>query len=121
MNPTTNSCLFIQSKTGFDVFDVSLELIRTVRGPIEVIRSHDATLSTQLRKAAASVPANIREGNRRQGRDRLHLWTIAAGSADEVQSHLLVAQAWGYIDDTALQVPLQLVDRVLAMLWRLTH
>ncbi|MEM9490569.1 MAG: four helix bundle protein [Myxococcota bacterium] len=109
------------SKTGFDVFDVSLDLIRAVRRPIEVIRSHDAALSTQLRKAAASVPANIREGNRRQGRDRRHLWTVAAGSADEVQSHLLVAHAWDYVDDQALQKPLQLVDRVLAMLWRLTH
>jgi four helix bundle protein len=65
------------------------------------------------------VPANIAEGNRRAGRDRRHLWHVAAGSADEVCAHLRVAEAWGYVSGGDIAEVLALADRVLAMLWRL--
>lgn len=38
-------------------------------------------LSTQMRKAAASIPANIAEGDgRRSPRDKAHFYTVATGS-----------------------------------------
>jgi hypothetical protein len=46
---------------------------------------------------------------------------VASGSAEEVKAALQVAQAWGYVDGDALNEALALNDRVLAMLWRLTH
>ena len=81
-------------KTGFDALDVSLEWIGELRGVIEQIRKHDADLARQLRKAAASVPLNLSEGRQRRGKDRRYHWSVAAGSAAEAQSCLLVAQAW---------------------------
>jgi len=62
----------------FAAFDVSLELIRSLREVIVRIHRHDPALGTQLRKAAASVPLNLSEGRRRNGADRLHFWRIAA-------------------------------------------
>ena len=45
----------------------------------------------------------------------------AAGSASETRSSLRVAEAWGYItEDSRLPVD-ELLDRIVAMLWRLTH
>jgi four helix bundle protein len=105
----------------FDAFDVSLQLVRSLRQPLKQVQAFDASLATQIRKAAASVPLNLNEGRRRRGGDRLHLWRVAAGSADEVRACLLVAQAWGYLEADALEEPLALLDRVLAMSWRLTH
>jgi hypothetical protein len=131
MNPTTKGAFAVQR---FHVFDVSLELVRSVRGVIEVVGQQDRALAGQLRRAAASVPANIAEGNRRAGRDRRHLWRVAAGSADEVCAHLRrvaagsadevcahlrVAEAWGYVGGREVAEVLALADRVLAMLWRL--
>ncbi len=105
----------------FDAFDVALEMIRRLREPLTAIGERDTSLAQQLRRAAASVPLNLSEGRRRLGRDRVHLWRIAAGSADEVVASLRVAEAWGHVDAASIAPALALCDRVLAMLWRLTH
>ncbi len=105
----------------FDAFDVALEMIRQLREPIATITQRDPALAQQLRRAAASVPLNLSEGRRRSGRDRIHLWRVAAGSADEVVASLRVAEAWGHVDDACIAPALGLCDRVLAMLWRLTR
>jgi len=105
----------------FDAFEISLSLVSSLRPLIDRIKLHDPDLASQLRRAASSVSLNLCEGRRRAGRDRLHHWRIAAGSADEVRASLRVAAAWAYLDSKMLCEPLTLVDRVLAMLWRMTH
>jgi four helix bundle protein len=105
----------------FDAFDLSLDLIRSLREPLVALTERDPSLAQQLRRAAASVPLNLSEGRRRNGRDRLHLWRVAAGSADEVVASLRVAEAWGHVDASSIAPALALCDRVLAMLWRLTR
>ena len=47
--------------------------------------------------------------------------TVAAGSADEVRTgHPDVSAAWGYVSEDSIKQALELLDRVQAMLWRLT-
>ena len=105
----------------FHAFDVSLEMIRQVREPLTAITQRDPALADQLRRAAASVALNLSEGRRRSGRDRIHLYRVAAGSADEVAASLRVAEAWGHVEAPSIAPALGLCDRILAMLWRLTH
>lgn len=105
----------------FHAFDVALEMIAHLRQPLASIAERDPDLAQQLRRAAASVPLNLSEGRRRQGRDRLHLFRVAAGSADEVVATLRVAEAWGHLEPASSAPALAACDRVLAMLWRLTH
>jgi len=107
--------------TKFDAYEVSIELVRSLAAPIGVIARHDPDLARQLRRAATSVPLNIAEGNRRVGRDRLHLFRVADGSAREVLAGLEAAAAWGYLDPGAVSPAFALADRVAAMLWKLTH
>ena len=104
-----------------EAFELSLQLIAALRAPLERLQHHDAQLSSQLRRAASSISLNLSEGRRRVGKDRLHLWRIAAGSADEVRAALRVAHAWGFVQQELLTQPLALLDRILAMLWRMTH
>ena len=112
MNPTTKN---------FDAYSVAVEMIRALKPVTTRVQGRDPALATQLRKAAASVPLNISEGRRRVGKDRIHHWRIAAGSAAEVRACLDVADAWGYLEPTNVEAALELIDRILAMLWRLTH
>ena len=105
----------------FHALEVALALVRSLREPVAAIRHHCPRLAAQIHDAASSVAANVSEGNRRVGRDRLHLFRVAAGSADETRTHLRVAEAWGYVSIEQVKVSLELVDRVLAMLWRLTR
>ena len=105
----------------FVVFEISLDLVRSLEEPLVLLQRRDPDLARQLRRAAASVPLNVSEGNRRNGKDRVHLWRVASGSADEVVASLRVAEAFGYVEADATARSLALCDRVLAMLWRLTH
>jgi four helix bundle protein len=62
---------------------------------------------------------NINEGRRRGGGDQRRSFEIASGSAHEVLAAIDTAAAWGWLDDAV--VARQLLDRILAMLWKLTH
>ncbi len=105
----------------FIAFDVALEMIRRVREPLAALAARDPDLARQLRRAAAAVALNLSEGRRRHGRDRIHLWRVAAGSADEMVAGLRVAEAWGHLDANAIAPALGACDEILAMLWKLTR
>jgi hypothetical protein len=62
---------------------------------------------------------NAFEGSRRNGKDRTYHFHVAAGSAAEVFAALRLAIAWQHCD--AQPDILALLDRLLAMLWRLQH
>jgi len=78
-------------------------------------------LPDQIVDAASSIAANVEEGNRRTGRDRLYLFRVAAGSAAETRAHLRVALAWGWVDPNHIEPALKSLDRQLALLWGLTR
>ena len=103
----------------FHAYDAALGLVSALRPVLEQLTKRDRALADQLRRAASSVALNIAEGNRRAGQDRLQFFRIAAGSAAEVRAALEVARAWGHLE--ASPAAEALLDRVLAMLWRLTH
>jgi four helix bundle protein len=105
----------------FHVLDVAVELIRGLTAPVERVTRHDADLARQIRRAASSVPLNLAEARKRTGRDRTHLFRVAAGSAAEVRTALQVAEAWGYVQPVTIAEPLELLDRIGAMTWRLTN
>ena len=105
----------------FHVYEVAKELARAARPLVERIERRDRPLADQARRAIQSVLLNVREGNRRVGRDRPHGFRIAAGSADELVGALDVAEVMGYLAAADIAPPLALADRVLAMLYRLAN
>ena len=105
----------------FVALEVALETIRSLRGVVARVRRYNLKVAQQIEASASSVAANLAEGNRRVGRDRVHFFRIAAGSAEETRTHLHVALAWGWVNEREIEAPLRLLDRELGILWGLTH
>lgn len=58
-------------------------------------------LTSQIRRAAISIPSNIAEGNgRNTTRDYVHFLGMAYGSVKEVETQVLIAERLRYIDSS---------------------
>ncbi|HZS29587.1 MAG TPA: four helix bundle protein [Candidatus Angelobacter sp.] len=79
-------------------------------------------LVSQIRRAGASIPANIAEGCGRRGNAELHRFLqIAMGSANELEYHILLSRDLGYLkhaDHQQMQIQVEEVKRMLASLIR---
>jgi four helix bundle protein len=74
-------------------------------------------LTSQLRRAAVSVPVNIAEGYGRGSRkEYLQFLTIAQGSLKEVETHLIIAQRLDYLTQAQLKIALTRSDEIGKML-----
>ena len=105
----------------FYAYEFAVELVTLLKPLLAKVATHDADLARQLRRAATSAPLNLAEGQRRIGRDRLHLWRIAAGSIAEVRAALEVATALDYLDGAETGRAVALCDRLGAITWGLTR
>ncbi len=120
MNTTKNPTRHRSRKT-FLVLDLALQAAGTTIALLEVVPPRFRNLADQARRAAASVPANIAEGDGRFGKDRRYHLSVAYGSAREVDVHLRLLLVAGTIDRDAAGAVLEQFDEVRAMLWRLMH
>ncbi len=74
-------------------------------------------LTAQIRRAAASVPANIGEGyGRSNAGDYARFLLISQGSLKELETHLILSQRVALMERKAFDVPLALADQVGRML-----
>jgi four helix bundle protein len=103
----------------FIAYDVSLELVRSLREVVPRIARHDCELAKQLTSAANSIVLNLGEGRRRRGGDPRRFYGYAHGSASEVRAALDLADAWGWSGDAA--IARRALDRLLGLLWGLTR
>jgi len=109
--PTTG---LIAHDKALEAAGIAISLVLRVPAPLK-------SLADQVIRSASSVPANLSEGHGRSGRDRMHHWRIAYGSAKEVDTHLRLLVGAGAIRIDQADSALRLFDDVRAMTWRLLH
>src|SRR6516165_3063642 len=108
----------IQSYRELEVWKLSMDLaaecFRTTKSfPKEEVFA----MTSQIRRAASSIPANIAEGQGREHtKEFLHYLSLARGSLTELETHLILSQRVGLLPPTDLETLLALSDRISRML-----
>ena len=106
-----------------EVWKISIDLVTAIylatkRFPREELYA----LSSQLRRAAISVPSNIAEGQGRITRREFRQFLgQARGSLMEVETQLLIASKLNYLDGEVLKSLLATCGRIKQMLYRLMN
>jgi four helix bundle protein len=77
-------------------------------------KSETYGLTSQFRRAAVSIAANIAEGFRKRGKaDKVRFFNIAQGSIEESRYYLILAQDLGYGDVSKLTPLIGEVSKLL--------
>ncbi|WP_076791112.1 four helix bundle protein [Chlorobium sp. KB01] len=78
-------------------------------------------LTSQIRRAAVSIPSNIAEGQARQSTAEFkNFLSIAQGSRAEVETQLMIAQRLGYLPQEKAEQILNLSEEIKRMIYALT-
>lgn len=76
-------------------------------------RKEDFGLTSQIRRSALSVSANLAEGYGRQHiKDKLNFYYDARGSLSETKSHLIYGNRVGYFTDAEREAAAEAIDAV---------
>jgi four helix bundle protein len=74
-------------------------------------------MTSQIRRAVASIPANIAEGQGREHtKEFLHHLSVARGSLMELETHLMLSQRVELLDQNATSLLLTQTERISRML-----
>lgn len=77
-------------------------------------RKEDYALTSQIRRSAESISANIAEGfGRKTSKDKSHFYTIARGSATETKSHLIYGVRVKYFEEDQYDEIRILIEEVI--------
>jgi four helix bundle protein len=77
-------------------------------------------LSSQMRRAAVSIPSNIAEGYARKSKkDYCNFIRTAFASGAELETQLLIAKSPGYLSEDNFIEVMNLLTEVMKMLYRL--
>ena len=104
-----------------EVLNLALEAIALLRPIVVHIKKHDRNLARQITDAANSSVLNTGEGALSDPGTRRSRYQSAAGSANEVRVGILAAIRWGYVSEAGSAQVLNHYDRIVAMLYKLTH
>jgi four helix bundle protein len=105
----------------FQVAELSIELVASLKPLVPRIRRHDRSLADQVVRAASSIALNIAEGEHSDTGNRRARFHSAAGSANETLAALRVAVAWGYFAEPEAESSTVLLRRIISILWKLTR
>ena len=103
------------------VIELAVAAIEKLAPIVATVKAHDRDLADQIRRSATSVALNAAEGLGSSGGTRRARLETARGSAKETRVALRVACAWGYLDRDRVRDADADLDRVGAMLWRLSR
>lgn len=98
----------ISSYQDLKVWQVSMDLVEQVYRLTQSFPKQEVYgLTSQIQRAAVSVPSNIAEGHARDStKEFLHHLSIALGSLAELETQLIIAARLGYLEKQDVNIVL---------------
>jgi four helix bundle protein len=88
----------IQSYRDLQAWKIAMDLVVAIYGLTKTFpREELYGLSSQLRRAAVSIPSNISEGHQQGTKSYTHFLSLALGSLAEAETQIEVARRLGYV------------------------
>ncbi|WP_242467725.1 four helix bundle protein [Thiocapsa imhoffii] len=108
----------VQSYRDLIVWQKSMDLVERVYRMTGVFPKEEMYgLSSQVRRAAVSIPSNIAEGQARKSTaEFLNFLSIAQGSRAEVETQTLIAQRLGYVTPSQITEIISLLEEISKMI-----
>jgi four helix bundle protein len=108
----------ISSYRDLEVWQVAMDLaVACYRATVSFPKAELFGLTSQIRRAASSIPANIAEGHGRENTGSfMQFCRIAQGSLKELETHLLLSNHVDLLDNNQLSALLANCDSVGRML-----
>ena len=97
-----------------EAWNKAVELVTDVyRGTERFPKEERYGLTSQIRRAAVSIPANIAEGAARySSKEFAHFLSNAQGSASELETELIIARRLGYFDQPTFSELMTQLERI---------
>ena len=91
----------IKSYRDLEIWQKAMNLVEGIYQATQSFPRHEQfQLTSQIRRAAVSIPSNVAEGHGRTGPGEfLHFLSMAHGSLMEVETQVLIAQRLGYLNE----------------------
>ena len=104
----------MRSHNNLDVWQRSVDFVTDVyRSTEKFPKDERFGLTSQIRRAAVSIPANMAEGAaRKSDKEFLQFLSHAQGSASEVETELLIAFNLGFMEKTIYDQLTEELDRI---------
>ncbi len=106
------------SYKNYEVWQKSMDLVVLIYQLSDTFpKTEQFNLTSQVKRSAAAIPANIAEGKLR-GTDPefKRFLLIAFASGGELETHLEIAKRLGYVSEKELQEIIELLTSVMKML-----
>ena len=105
------------------VWQKSMDLVEIIYKLVRLLpKDEQFELSSQMRRAAVSIPSNIAEGQgRKTDREFIRFLSIARGSRAELETQLLVANRLNYFSLEQIAPALSLCSEIGKMLFSLSE
>jgi len=111
----------LRTHKDLDAWSKAIELVEAVYSVTKAFpRREIYGLTSQLRRAAVSVPSNIAEGAARSStKEFIQFLHVALGSVSEVETQVIIAQRLDYVDDVnSIEEQIEAVRRLILGLIR---
>ena len=90
----------VRTHKDLEIWKMGIELVEKIyKGTSDFLREEIYGITSQMQRAAVSIPSNIAEGAaRNSGKEFIQFSYISLGSLSELETQVIIANKIGYLD-----------------------